>query len=76
MPHNNLPPPTPTPPPTGARIYTVPEVAALLRVSPATVLRMVAAGDLKKLALKRLVRIAADEVEAFLASDFQGGPRP
>ena len=48
-------------------LLTVEEVASLLRVSPRTVRRLIACGDLRALKIRRSVRVPRQAVEALLA---------
>lgn len=49
-------------------VYTVPDVAALLQVSPATVYRLVGCGDLDAVYVGRCVRIPRLALEHYLVS--------
>ena len=48
------------------RMLTIEQVAAQLQVSPRTIRRWIAAGDLRAHHLNVLVRIAEDDLAAFL----------
>lgn len=48
------------------RMLTIDQVATQLQVSPRTIRRWIAAGDLRAHYLKALVRIAEDDLAAFL----------
>lgn len=62
--------------PRRPRILTVDEVATELRVSAATVIRLLHNGELEALPFKRLIRITADTVDAFVARGNSCGRRP
>jgi excisionase family DNA binding protein len=49
------------------RFLTVSEVAIALRVSNMTVYRLVSSGELPAVRVGRCVRLAADDVEAYLS---------
>jgi excisionase family DNA binding protein len=57
-------------------LYTISEVAALLRVSPATVARLISTGELRKLGFRRTIRIPASAVAAFVEGDETPRLRP
>jgi excisionase family DNA binding protein len=52
-----------------ARIYTVAEIAEILRVSPRSVYRLIEDGDLRAVPVGRLKRIPEGALEEFLAGD-------
>ena len=56
-------------------LLTVPEVAALLRLSPRSIRRLIDDGRLPIVRLGRAIRIRPQDVEALVASSGQGRPR-
>jgi excisionase family DNA binding protein len=56
-------------------LLTVPEVAALLRLSPRSVRRLIADGRLPVVRLGHAIRIRPQDVEALVASSGQERPR-
>ena len=56
---------------SGARFFTVAEVADLVRVSNMTVYRLIQQGDLPAIRVGRSYRIRAEDVDHFLAAQYQ-----
>ncbi|MDP9452051.1 MAG: helix-turn-helix domain-containing protein [Actinomycetota bacterium] len=56
--------------PGRAQYLTVAEVAATLRVSTMTVYRLIKSGDLAAVRVGKSYRLAADEVDRYLARGF------
>ncbi len=56
---------------SGARFFTVAEVADLVRVSNMTVYRLIQHGELPAIRVGRSYRIRAEDVDAFLAAQYQ-----
>ena len=54
-----------------ARFFTVAEVADLVRVSNMTVYRLIQQGELPAIRVGRSYRIKAEDVDAFLAAQYQ-----
>lgn len=54
-----------------ARFFTVAEVADLVRVSNMTVYRLIQHGELPAIRVGRSYRIKAEDVDSFLAAQYQ-----
>lgn len=52
-------------------VFTVPEAAERLRVSPRTVRRLIASGELRPVRIGRRTVLTERELEAFLAAAFR-----
>ena len=57
----------------GPVVYTVPEVAQLLKVSSRTVHRMVEAGTLRAVHAGRFIRIPAESLQSYLDGEQPNG---
>ena len=56
---------------SGARFFTVAEVADLVRVSNMTVYRLIQQGELPAIRVGRSYRIRSEDVDHFLADQYQ-----
>lgn len=52
------------------RLLTVKEVAAMMRVSPMTVYRLVKAGEIPSYRIERQVRLSEDDVHEYLEANY------
>ena len=55
------------------RVYTVPEVAEILRVSNRTVWKEIAKGNLRSVKVAGTRRVVAEAIDAYLAEHADGG---
>ena len=56
-------------PPGAPRLLTIKDVAVRLQVSPRTIHRLVAAGDLSVIRIGRAVRVSEEALKAFLTGE-------